>query len=71
MELNVSSLKAASRVTRALPKPVTAGLSRAISLGAARFSPDQRLMAERNMRRVLGPSASEAEVQRRTQQVFD
>lgn len=71
MELNVSSLKAASRVTRALPKPVTSGLSKAISLGAARFSPEQRLMAERNMRRVLGPTAPEAVVQRKTQQVFD
>ena len=71
MVLNVSSPKSPSRVTRALPTPVTSGLSKAISLGAARFSPEQRLMAERNMRRVLGPDAPEAEVQRTTQKVFD
>ena len=71
MELTVGGLKAAARVARTLPKPVTDGLARAISLGAARFSPEQRLMAERNLRRALGPAASDAEIERMAQRVFD
>lgn len=71
MELSVSGLKAAARVAHALPRPVTDGLARAISLGAARFSPEQRAMAERNLQRVAGKPLGQVELQRQTQRVFD
>lgn len=71
MELTVGGLRAASVLARNVPRPVASGLTRVLSVGAARLSPDQRLMAERNIRRAHGPAYADAAVRRDTQRVFD
>ncbi len=71
MELSVTGLRAASVLARHVPRPLASGVTRALSLGAARFSPEQRLMAERNLRRVHGADYPDADVRRDVQRVFD
>lgn len=71
MELSVTGLRAASALARNVPRPLASGVTRALSLGAARFSPEQRLMAERNLRRVHGADYPDAAVRRDVQRVFD
>ena len=71
MELSVNGLRAATVLVRHLPRPVTSTASRALSRGAARVSHEQRSMAERNLRRALGPGATDERVRRDVQRVFD
>jgi lauroyl/myristoyl acyltransferase len=70
MDLSVGALRLASRLSRVVPVPV--GRTVATSLGrlAVTLSGDQRLIAERNMRRVLGPNATEAQLRRAVRGVF-
>ncbi len=71
MELSVGGLRVASRLVRVLPAPVAAVTARGLGRAAVPISRDQRIIAERNMRRVLGPGASERQVQRAVRSVFE
>ena len=71
MELSVGGLRVASVLARHVPVPVSSLVARGLSLAAARLSPDQRLMAERNLRRVHGDGMSGAVLSRDVQRVFD
>ncbi|HMY86513.1 MAG TPA: phosphatidylinositol mannoside acyltransferase [Microthrixaceae bacterium] len=71
MELSVGGLRLASRLVRVLPEPVAAFAARGLAQAAVPLSGDQRLIAERNMRRVLGPDASDAQVRRAVRHVFE
>ncbi|UDY36146.1 phosphatidylinositol mannoside acyltransferase [Dermatobacter hominis] len=70
MELSVGGLRLASRLVRAVPGPVGAAAASALGRLAVPLSGDQRLIAERNMRRALGPDASDAQIRRAVRQVF-
>ncbi len=72
MDVPVGALRAASSLLRVTPTPVAAGVSRVIAAGIAAASPDERLIAARNMRRAhrgehLGAMRTRLEVRR----VFD
>jgi len=71
VELSVGGLRVASRLVRVLPAPVAAVTARGLGRAAVPISRDQRIIAERNMRRVLGPGASERQVQRAVRSVFE
>ena len=71
MELSVGGLRLASRLVRVLPEPMAAFAARGLAQAAVPLSGDQRLIAERNMRRVLGPDASDAQVRRAVRHVFE
>ncbi len=71
MQLSVPLLRAASRVVRVLPDPVAAGGAELVARATVRFSGEQRLVAERNMRRVLGPDAAPELVDRSVVGVFE
>jgi KDO2-lipid IV(A) lauroyltransferase len=71
MELSVGGLRLASRLVRAVPAPVGAAAAKALGRVAVPLSGDQRLIAARNMRRALGPDASEEQIQRAVRQVFE
>lgn len=72
MDVPVGALRAASSLLRITPPLVAGGVSRAIAAGIAAASPDERLIAARNMRRAhggdhLGAMRTRLEVRR----VFD
>lgn len=71
MELSVGGLRLASRAVRSAPYPVGALASRSLSRAAIPFSVPQRTIAERNLRRVLGPEASDRQIRRGVREVFD
>lgn len=71
MELSVGGLRVASQLVRVLPAPVSELAGRGLGTAAVRLSADQRFIAERNMRRVLGPDASDAAVRRAARGVFE
>jgi phosphatidylinositol dimannoside acyltransferase len=71
VELSVGGLRVASVLARHVPVPVSSLVARGLSLAAARLSPEQRLMAERNLRRVHGDGVSDAVLSRDVQRVFD
>jgi len=54
MELSVGALRAASTLARHAPAPVARLATRGLSAVSARRSDDQRLIAERNLRRIYG-----------------
>ena len=53
------------------PEPMAAFAARGLAQAAVPLSADQRLIAERNMRRVLGPDASDTQVRRAVRHVFE
>jgi KDO2-lipid IV(A) lauroyltransferase len=72
VDVPVGALRAASSLLRVTPGPVAGGVARAIAAGIAAASPDERLIAARNMRRAhagerLGPMRTRLAVRR----VFD
>jgi lauroyl/myristoyl acyltransferase len=71
VELSVGGLRVASVLARHVPAPVSSLVARGLSLAAARLSPEQRLMAERNLRRVHGDALDDAALDRDVQRVFD
>jgi len=75
VELSVTGLRAASLLARHLPLPITTGSSRLLSLAAARLSREQRLMAERNLRRTRPEryrgTLARTRLQHDVQRVFD
>lgn len=71
MELSVGGLRLASRLARAVPAPLGAAAARVLGRLAVPLSGDQSRIAARNMRRVLGPDASEVQIQRAVRGVFD
>jgi phosphatidylinositol dimannoside acyltransferase len=70
VDLSVGGMRALSMLTRVVPHRAATPLVRLGSSFAARFSPDQRLVVERNLRRVLGPDAADEEVRARAVEVF-
>ncbi len=71
MQLSVPLLRTATRVVRVLPDPVAAGGAGLVARATVRFSAEQRLIAERNMRRVFGPDAAPELVRRSVVGVFE
>lgn len=71
MQLSVPVLRFGSSALRVLPDPVGVGASKLVARAALQFSGEQRAMAERNMRRVLGPTAAPELVDRAVHGVFD
>lgn len=69
--LSVRSLSTAQLLARHLPRPVAAPLATVASRGYARFSPTERLVVERNLRRIYGEDLDEARLARSTRQVFE
>jgi KDO2-lipid IV(A) lauroyltransferase len=71
VEIPVGALRAASSLLRVTPTPVATGVSRAFAAAIAAVSPDERLIAARNVRRAsdvpLGPTRTRLQVRR----VFD
>ncbi len=70
MQLSVPLLRFASRAVDLLPAPVCTGAAHLVASASRRFSDEQRLMAERNMRRVLGAEAAPELVDRAVRGVF-
>lgn len=70
MELSVGGMRALSLLTRTVPYPVALPLVRFGSAVAAHFSPDQRTIVERNLRRSRGEDLSRAEVDEHVREVF-
>ena len=75
MELSAPALRAATALSRHLPLAVATGIGRTLSFASAHLSRDQRLMVERNLRRVRpeaydGP-LGQARLHRDVQRVFD
>jgi hypothetical protein len=60
VQLSVPVLRFGSSALRVLPDPVGVGASKLVARAALRVSGEQRAMAERNMRRVLGVDAAPA-----------
>lgn len=71
MELSVGGLRLASRAVRIVPPTIGSTVARGLSRAAVRVSGDQRLIAERNLRRVLGPDASDRQIRRGATAVFE
>ncbi len=71
MELTVGGLRLAQRIVKVVPRPIGAPTARLLGRLAVPFSGEQALIAERNMRRVLGPEASDAQIRRAVRQVFE
>ncbi len=71
MQLSVPLLRFASSAVRVLPGPVVDGAAGLVAAGSVRLSSEQRAMAERNMRRVLGPDAAPELIDRAVREVFD
>lgn len=71
VELSVPALRAASGLVRVVPRPVGSAMARLLGRAAVPISGDQRLIAERNLRRVLGPDATDAEIRRGVAAVFE
>ena len=71
MELSVGGLRLASRLARTVPAPIGAPAARTLGRVVAPISGGQRAIAERNMRRVLGPEASDVQIRRATRGVFE
>lgn len=71
MQLSVPLLRFASGAVRVLPGPVLNGAAGLVAAGSVRLSSEQRSMAERNMRRVLGEDAAPELVDRAVREVFD
>lgn len=69
--LDVRALRAAQLLARHLPRPVAAPLTTVASRGYARFSANERLVVERNLRRILGDDVDEATLRRSTERVFE
>ena len=70
MELSVGGMRALSLLTRLVPHPIASPLVAAGSALAARISPGQRTMVERNLRRAHGRDLSGPELDARVRQVF-
>lgn len=71
MELTVGGLRLAQSIVTVVPRPVGAAAARLLGRLAVPFSGEQALIAERNMRRVLGDHASDAQVRRAVHGVFE
>jgi KDO2-lipid IV(A) lauroyltransferase len=71
VELSVPLLQAATTAVRWLPEPLAAGGASAVARVTARLSSEQRLIAERNMRRVFGSTAAPELIDRAVVGVFD
>lgn len=71
MELTVNGLRVAQRMVELVPRRVGAPSARMLGRMAAPLSGDQALIAERNMRRVLGPDASDDQIRRAVRHVFE
>lgn len=71
MELSVRGLRIASELVRVTPRPVGSVAARLVSRLAVHISRDQRAIAERNLRRVLGADTSEREIRRGVDAVFE
>src|SRR5690606_34269290 len=70
VELNLPTMKAAERLVRLAPPVIARPIVETGGWSLAQFSGDQRKIAERNMRRVLGPNARPAQIREASRQVF-
>ena len=68
--MSVRGLRVASTLAHRLPYPVAGALSRVAADGYARVSPQERTMAERNLRRVYGDDLPEDELDELVATVF-
>ncbi len=71
MELSVGGLRLASSAVAATPYPIGVQVTRAASRAAVMISRDQREIAARNLRHVLGPAASERQIRRGVRSIFE
>lgn len=71
MDLSVNGLRIASVLARRVPLPIASSVARGLSIGVARTSHDQRLIAERNLRRAHGPDVTDEVIRRDVPRVFD
>ncbi len=69
--LDIKVLRTAQFLARHLPLPIASPLVRAATHGYARFSPDERVMVERNLRRVHGSSIDDDEIDAMVAEVFE
>lgn len=67
----LAAYRAAAGLTRLLPGPVAQGLGRVGALGASGALADQRLMIERNLKRVYGQDYGGVALRRSVQQCLD
>lgn len=67
----LTAYKLGAAVARALPPPVAAGASRALSGGAVQAMPERRLIVERNLRRATGQDLSGLALRRAVQRTFE
>lgn len=70
MELSVEGMRALSLLTRVVPHPIASPLVQLGSSVAAQFSPGQRLIVERNLRRAHGRELSGRELDGKVREVF-
>lgn len=71
MLLSVNGLKAAHALARVVPRPLAAPIVTGASLGFGRIASDERLIVERNLRRVWGDDVDEAGLGRAVDRVFE
>ncbi|MET1050766.1 MAG: phosphatidylinositol mannoside acyltransferase, partial [Acidimicrobiales bacterium] len=71
MNRTVTAYKAAASITRVLPRPLANLLGRGGALGASALMDDERLIIERNLRRVYGPDYRGLPLRRSVQAVLD
>lgn len=71
MELSVPALRVASGLVRVVPSPVGSRVARLLGRVAVPISGEQRLIAERNLRRALGADATDGEIRRGVDAVFE
>jgi phosphatidylinositol dimannoside acyltransferase len=67
----VAAYRAAATAARGLPSPLAQAIGRAGALGASGALREQRLIVERNLRRVRGPGLSGLALRRGVQRTFD
>lgn len=71
MLLSVNGLKAAHALARVVPRPLAAPLVTGASFGYGRVASDERLVVERNLRRVWGDDLDERRLGRAVDRVFE
>lgn len=71
VELSVGGLRLASRVVGVVPHRLGSVATRLLSRAAVHVSADQRRIAERNLRRALGPDTTDRQIRRAVDAVFE
>jgi len=71
VELSVGGLRLATHAIRSVPTPIGSVATRLLSRAAVHISADQRTIAERNLRRVLGPDATDRQIRDGVDAVFE